>query len=105
MVHVEAIAVTCMLPAYSFRLTFFRWAIEFTRNGGPNWHGLLLGQVGHKKILKVATNQELETRNKELETRNKELTEQLEEQTDKCDHYSTEFHSYMRSYEICCADL
>ena len=37
-----------------------------------------LDREGHKKILKVASNQELQTRNQELTTRNQELKEKAD---------------------------
>ena len=52
-----------------------------------------LDRDGHKKFLRVATNQELEAENKKLK-------EELAGKTEECSHWYTEARSYERSWEI-----
>ena len=58
---------------------------------------ICLDVASQKKILRVATNQELETQNMQLEARNGELAKQLQDKTEECGHWLTEAHCYERS--------
>ena len=55
-----------------------------------------LDREGHKKFLRVATNQELEARNKQLEAHNVTLKAQLADKTEEAARFFTECH-FMRN--------
>ena len=59
----------------------------------------VLDREGHKKFLRVATNQELEMRNKQLEAQNEALKALLAEKTEEADHFFTECHWFKQCCE------
>ena len=62
--------------------------------------GFFLDREGHKKFLRVATNQELEAENKRLEAENEALKKAMKDKTYESDYWFTEAKSYERSWEL-----
>ena len=65
----------------------------------------VLDREGHKKHLRVATNQELEMQNKQLEIQNEALRQQLADKVDESGHWYTAAHSYEDKWNRACQEL